>query len=152
MENNNVNNNANTNANTQKQPDVNNTNTQPGANGNNNERLFTQDEVNKIVSDRLEKEKNKAMPKEEDERETELKKRENALLCREYLAEKQYLSELAEILDTSNAEKFKKAVEELAKIVPGISKIAVRTVKLPGGKQLTGNSSDSIADAFKLKK
>ncbi len=147
MENNNVNNNANM----QNQPDTNNTNTQPGANGNNNEKLFTQDEVNKIVSDRLKEEKNKAIPKVEDERETELKKRENALLCREFLAEKQYLSELADVLDTSDAEKFKKAVEALVKIVPGISKNAVQPIKLEGGKQPGNSFDDSIADAFKLK-
>lgn len=149
MENNNVNNNANM----QNQPELNNTNTQPGANGNNNEKLFTQDEVNRIVSDRLKEEKNKTMPKEEDAREQELKKREGKLLCREFLAEKEYLPELADILDTSDAEKFKKSVEALAKVVPGISKKTVQVVKLAGGNQGTQPSSfnDAVADAFKPK-
>lgn len=143
------NNNANNNANMQNQPDMNNTNTQPGVNGNNNEKLFTQAEVNKIVSDRLKEEKNKAIPKAEDEREIALKEREGKLLCREYLAEKEYISELAEILDTSDAEKFKKSVEALAKVVPGISKNAVKVVKLAGGRP-SNPYENAIADAFKL--
>ncbi len=48
-------------------------------------RTFTQEEVNRIVADRLAREKAKAEPSPADEREQALKAREAKLDCREYL-------------------------------------------------------------------
>ena len=69
------------------------TNSTPEETGGNGERMFTQSEVNRIVSDRLAREREKAEPKE-DERETALRAREKAVearearyKCEDYLAE-----------------------------------------------------------------
>ncbi len=56
----------------------------PGASGG--ERTFTQDEVNRIVSDRLAREREKLTGQaKKDEREKALEAREARLDCREYL-------------------------------------------------------------------
>ena len=52
-------------------------------------RMFTQEEVNRIVSDRLARERAKAEPSPLDEREAAIKARESALDCKEYLGIKQ---------------------------------------------------------------
>ncbi|MBQ7960772.1 MAG: hypothetical protein IJ285_06095 [Clostridia bacterium] len=140
-----------TNTNTQNQPEPN-TNTQPGANGKEEKnKMFTQDDVNRIVSERLKEERQRAAePNQQDAREIELTKRENKLACRDFLEEKEYKTELLEILDTSDVEKFKETVGKLFEIAPGVSKKAVTAVKLPGGRPQGINSSDDlIANAFK---
>ena len=90
---------------------------------NGGERLFTQDEVNRIVSDRLSREREK--PKD-DERETSLKEREkaleakeNTLACREYISslkiDEEHKNVFLDTLDTSDSGKFKTTVEKLIK-------------------------------------
>lgn len=76
------------------------------------ERLFTQDDVNRIVSDRLARERAKAEPREAD-----LRAREARLSCREYLDGEGFPAALMDILDTSDAEKFKATVKALDEIV-----------------------------------
>lgn len=140
-----------TNTNTQNQPEPN-TNTKPGVNGNNDKgKMFTQDDVNRIVSERLKEERQRAAePNPQDAREIELTKRENKLACRDFLEEKKYKPELMEIFDTSDVEKFKEKVEKLAAILPGMRTDAVTTIHLPGGKPHGASSKDDlIANAFK---
>lgn len=83
----------------------------------NNERLFTQDDVNRIVSERLTREREKNAQPAEDEREQALKLREARISCREYVDElpvkDKYKSILFEALDTSNIENFKAAAEKI---------------------------------------
>ncbi len=136
--------------NTQNQPEPN-TNTQPGANGNDEKKMFTQDDVNRIVSERLKEERQRATePNPQDAREIELTKRENKLNCRDFLEENKYKVELLDILDTTDVEKFKKTVKELSELVPGIRTDAVTAVRLPGGKPHgTFSQDDLIANAFK---
>lgn len=63
----------------------------PGANGGSGEKTFTQEEVNRIVSDRLARERDKsAQQPQEGEREKALKAREARLDCRDYLDSKKY--------------------------------------------------------------
>lgn len=140
-----------TNTNTQNQPEPN-TNTQPGVNGNNDKgKMFTQDDVNRIVSERLKEERQRAAePNPQDAREIELTKRESKLNCRDFLEENKYKVELLDILDTTDVEKFKKTVKDLSELVPGIRTDAVTAVKLPGGKPHgTFSKDDLIATAFK---
>lgn len=139
-----------TNTNTQNQSELN-TNTQPGANGNDEKKMFTQDDVNRIVSERLKEERQRAAePNPQDAREIELTKRENKLACRDFLEEKKYKPELMEIFDTSDVEKFKEKVEKLAEILPGMRVDSVTAVRLPGGKPHgTLSKDDLIANAFK---
>ncbi|MCI9616995.1 MAG: hypothetical protein HFG31_03210 [Eubacterium sp.] len=92
------------------------TNTQQNGDGTQTEvKTFSQEEVNRIVQDRLAKERNKnnAQGPELDEREQELVARENKIKCTESLLEKGYNKELLDILDTSDSNKF---VENLKKL------------------------------------
>ena len=119
----------------------------PGANGGTGGKIFTQEEVNRIVSERLQREREKQPT--EDEREKALKAREVRLDCRDYLDSKKYPVELLDVLDISDVEKFKAAADGLVKQFPGISRAgtpppyAVNT-----GNNLFGNP-DPIAAAFK---
>ena len=148
MENNTMNNNA------QNQTEPN-TNTQPGANGNAQGKMFTQDDVNRIVSERLKEERQRATePNPLDEREIELSKRENKLACREFLTENEYIPELLEILDTSDKKKFEETVSKLHEVIPQISKKTAATVPtVVGGTPGSGSPTrdDLIANAFKPK-
>ena len=92
--------------------------TQPAANGNGSgERLFTQEEVNRFVSERLARDReSRAAQQQNDERETALKAREAKLDCREFVKEQGYPEDLLDLLDTSNSESFKKTVEKLADV------------------------------------
>lgn len=112
-------------------------------------RTFTQEEVNRIVSDRLAREKAKAT--QESDREAALTARENALECREFIEKnKEYPAKLLEILDTSNFKDFKDKADKLMEAFPEINqdlhgKMPVFTG--PTGDQNT--SSDMFAEAFK---
>lgn len=91
----------------------------PGANGGSGEKTFTQEEVNRIVSDRLARERDKsAQQPQEGEREKALKAREARLDCRDYLDSKKYPAALLEILGCSDTEQFKTTVDALAKAFP----------------------------------
>lgn len=81
------------------------------------ERMFTQDDVNRIVSERLARERQKTEPSPEDTREADLRAREARLSCREYINAEGYPEALLELFDTGDAEKFKAAVAKLDGIV-----------------------------------
>ena len=121
----------------------------PEASGGQGAKLFTQDEVNRIVSDRLARERAKAEP--EDTREAALKARENRLDCREFLSDKKYPVELLDILPTADVETFKGSVERLAELFRNMEYDGPTiTVDLAG--PLGGSSCSRptpIADAFK---
>jgi len=106
---------TNTNQNTEQQP----TTPTPEASGDpGGERTFTQEEVNRIVSERLARDRaDRAKPSPEDTREADLKARESKLTCREYISAEGYPAELLELFDTSDSEKFKAAVEKLDSLV-----------------------------------
>ncbi len=73
------------------------------------ERTFTQDDVNRIVQDRLAKDREKAS-KELGEREQELAQREFRLNSRQKLADKGYPETLLDALNCSSEEAFDKAL------------------------------------------
>lgn len=117
----------NTNQNTEQQP----TTPTPEASGDQGgERLFTQDDVNRIVSERLARERQKTEPSAIDEREAQLKARESRLDCRDYLESVVKDGRawgghpesgtgvmcLLDVLDTSDASKFQKTVDSLLEI------------------------------------
>ena len=121
------------------------------------ERMFTQDDVNRIVSERLARERAKAEPSAIDERENALKARESRLDCRDYLEE---LSKggkaassvlgLLDILDTTDSEKFKQTVSallELGAFNPQLEPLKIPPVDMRGG----ASPDDLIAAAFKPK-
>ena len=116
----------------------------PGASGG--ERTFTQDEVNRIVQDRLAREREKA-----------LEAREARLDCREYLDSKGYPAALLVVLDSSDTAKFKVAADKLVELFPCVVPKKQDPV-LKGWKPASpdrGGNPDSInarlAAAFKPK-
>lgn len=106
------------------------TNSTPEEKGGQGEKMFSQDDVNRIVSERLAREREKyAQQPKEDERETALRERENGLkaresrlACRDYLDEKKLPSELLDVIGTDDAEKFTVTVEKLVELAPKIYK------------------------------
>ena len=93
----------------------------------NGERLFTVEEVNKIVQDRVKrvkaaKQNEEAKAHAEDlqqriseleNREKEIQARETRLNCRDYLFTQGYKTELLDVLDTNDFEEFKKKADKL---------------------------------------
>lgn len=101
-------------------------NSTPEAAGGQGERTFTQDEVNRIVSERLARERAKVEPAEDAreraliEREKAIAARESRYKCEDYLAEinvidKGCAADLLAVLDTSDFDKFKAAMDVLGK-------------------------------------
>lgn len=123
----------------------------PEDNGGQGGRMFTQEEVNRIVSDRLAREREKSVPQPPagDGREEALKARETRMDCREYLERGKYRAELLDVLDCSDVERFKSTVEKLVKQFP--DGFRVRPVPPPYAER-TGagsGSNDELAAAFK---
>ena len=129
----------------------------PEGTGDQGEKMFSQADVNRIVSDRLARERAKAEPTAIDERENALKAREARLDCRDWLEE---LSKggkaasgvmgLLDILDTGDSEKFKKTVTallELGAFNPQLEPLKIHRVDMRG--RISAN--DLIAAAFKPK-
>lgn len=129
-------------------------NTQPEDNGtaNGKEKTFTQDEVNRIVSERLSRERERAdhaQSSQAEEREKSILSRENALECREFISESKLPKELLELFDTSDAKTFKASVNSLLDKFPEI-----RSHDKPplAWAQGTGSSpiyQDDFSEAFK---
>lgn len=136
-------------------------NAAPAENGDQAGKMFTQDEVNKIVSDRLARDREKrSAQQQEDTKELALKARESKLDCREYLSEKKYPAELLEVLDTSDVEKFKATADKIQEMY-GLESKRARFVDPPKfaaprfdggpGPGGFGFRNDPIRDAFKPK-
>ena len=127
--------------------------TQPAGNGTSGgEKMFTQDEVNKIVSDRLARDReSRATQQQNDERETALKAREAKFDCREYVTEQNYPVELLEFLDTSDVDKFKETVEKLADIFKYNQARFVNPPKFTSSTNNRNNDPivDPLREAFK---
>ena len=132
-------------------------NAAPAENGDQAGKMFTQDEVNKIVSDRLARDRDKrSAQQQEDTKELALKARESKLDCREYLSEKKYPAELLDVLDTSDVEKFKAAADKLQSIYGVDVRQRARFVDpprfaSPNGGNHSAMAHDPIRDAFKPK-
>lgn len=92
--------------------------TQPEENGSTqsetgaqSERLFTQDEVNRIVKERLLRERSKASNEQNEQsaaRAADLDARESRLICKEFVLDNGYPHELLDAIDTSNPEEFQR--------------------------------------------
>lgn len=146
----------NQNQNTTQQPT-----TQPADNGNQSGgKMFTQEEVNQIVSERLRREREKSTTQPQDERETALQEREkavaakeNAHRCREYLAEinidEKYRQDFMEALDTSDFDKFKASVDKLGKYFIPVTTSTGATTSTPIGNIASDSVDARISAAFK---
>ena len=115
-------------------------NTPPDA--NNAQRTFTQEEVNHIVSERLKREKtNNVDVSEYENRIQELEKKESAYLCKEHLKSMNLPESIAEYLDTSDLQKFKKTVGNLV--------FLFKTPSIPKTGTIPNNEEECIKKAFK---
>lgn len=115
--------------------------------GESAERLFTTEEVNKIVRERLERDRAKrgegAAP-EQLQKAADLKAWENRLLCKEFIMENNYNSILLETLDTSDLESFKEKAQKLSE------NMGARCIPTPGFSANDNVLDDSIAQAFSI--
>ena len=100
--------------------------TQPADNGKGSgEKLFTQSDVDRIVRERLERDRAKrspAEPTEAEKKEAALTARESRLSCREHLLGSGLPSSLLDVLDTSNPQKFKSALDAVSRHVADLVK------------------------------
>lgn len=120
--------------------------------GQGGERTFTQSELDRIVQDRLARDRASrptASDRERDlvEREQKLAAREAYIECREHLKETGLNMKYLELVDTSDPEKFKAAVKELQEVA------RPKNYRMSLSHQYGGESSDNdaIAAAFKPK-
>lgn len=127
-------------------------NSTPEANGGQG-RMFSQDELNKIISERLAREREKYAQPKDDEREKALNAREARLNCREYLESNGYNSKLIDVFDTSDFDRFKGSVDALAQIEPRIKgTLTTRGVTTAHPPACQGSSIDAqLAEIFKPK-
>lgn len=108
-----------------------NKNTQQGENEPESGKTFTQEEVNKIVQQRLERAKSKE-PDELAKREAELNKREMNLTIREQLSSAGLPNELAGVISAQDEDEAREKIEILKKYIesqPAHSKAEYNPVK-----------------------
>ena len=114
------------------------------------EKTFTQEEVNRIIADRLARERAKASEpsSEETKRTAELNARESRLNCKEFLMQSGYPMELLELLDTSDFENFKEKTEKLDEAMnnPRNARRCQATPSFHANEVVT----DTIAEAFSI--
>lgn len=113
-------------------------------------RMFTQEDVNRIVGERLARAKKDAGLADQEQA---LGAREARLDCREYLVAHNHPAELLDILDSSDVEAFKANVEKIQKLFGSVPTPQARSVTFDWTAPLAGNgvTRDPIADAFKPK-
>lgn len=99
--------------------------TEPTGSNGTAPKTFTQEDVDRIVKDRLARERKKYQTTELDpleEREQELDRRETAFNIKELLSKEKYPTELADILNYSNMDEFKEQFEALKAFIPDPNK------------------------------
>lgn len=132
--------------------------------GNDQERMFTQSEVNELISKRLERERAKHEAKQPDEetlqkvadlenKATELNKKEFELDCKSYLMEKGYNSEIINFIDADDLDTFKEKADKLNSMIGENNR---RTAPPLGSTEdnmhvLHDVKADKIADAFSIR-
>lgn len=125
------------------------TTTQPEENGAQNDRTFTQEEVNRIVSERLSRERAKTEPTEEEKRLAAISARESKIACQEFLNSKGYPESVSrgmlEMFDTADSKQFEKNVEKLLATFPAIAE----PIHNPTGRVSTGAASDALSAIFR---
>ena len=112
---------------------------------NNSEKLFTQEDVNRIVSERLARVKTAGSP--EDSKEAELIQREHKLYVREQIASGAIPDELGELFETLDKDTTDKVMKAFA---PYIQK-SKEPILNPTGRTGASIESDPIRAAMGLK-
>ena len=120
-------------------------------------KTFTQEDVNRIVQERLAKERSKAAGNGDDElskRAAELDMRERKLNAREALKKEGLPDYLVDALNMNTEEDFQKSMEAIKKLKgesPAIGRVAIGTCDLIGKVVKDNSRHDSLRDAFGLK-
>lgn len=116
------------------------------------EKLFTQEQVNQIISERLARAREKATTEQAAaDRASDLDRREQVLKCREFVADnKQYPAKLLEVLDTSNFDSFKAQADKMLEAFPYLGctfkTVGAYTPAPPANR--AASSDDLIKKAF----
>lgn len=128
--------------------------TEPTGKSGTEPRTFTQEDVDRIVQDRLSREKKKFQEIEPDpleQREQELKQRETAFDIKELLNKEKYPAELADILKYSDMDEFKKQYDALKEFLhkPDSPRIVASTYSPAAGRN--PSSPDPIRKVMGLR-
>lgn len=117
-------------------------------------RLFTQEEVNGIIKERLQRQRSKADEEHARQLSTQaadIAARESRLACKEFLLDSGYPQQLLDILDTSDPETFKsKAEEAVNAFKPQRNNSGISHRSSSERNEHFGNTA--VADAFKNSK
>ena len=112
--------------NTKEQP---NNSTPEETGGQGGDKLFTQDDVNRIVAERLARERSKGQPSATDQREQDLAQREAAIECRDFLERENEtrgtrypVAELVHLLGARPLPEFKDALREFETVFEKMSR------------------------------
>lgn len=120
-------------------------------NSNNEEKTFTQDEVNRIVQERLSR--NKSKNDELEEREKKIIQRELKADCKDILIEKNLPVELSELFNGYSEDELDKFIDVIGKIedkIKSSNENKMRGHKPNIGNTVEYNSNDPIKEAFRL--
>lgn len=120
-------------------------------NSNNEEKTFTQDEVNRIVQERLSR--NKSKNDELEEREKKIIQRELKADCKDILIEKNLPVELSELFNGYSEDELDKFIDVIGKIedkIKSSNEHKMRGHKPNISNTVEYNSNDPIKEAFKL--
>lgn len=111
------------------------------------EKTFTQEELNRIIGERLAKEKAKT---EQTllQKEQELNKRELSLKAKEVLTEKGLPSEFSNILNFSDEESLSKAIDKLQEYIE-TEKSKIQRPKLVGVAPSEGSGKPAMPDGIR---
>ena len=128
-----------------------NQNANPAADQGTGAKTFTQEDVNRIVGERLAKEKAKSSGEQElAKREQELAKRELHMTAKELLSEKGLPVQLFEALNCTDEETMKKSVATIEKIFNDYKANAASDIKFTGFQPGASSATPSAAAAGDL--
>ena len=122
-----------------------------GSNQPEQEKRFSQADVDRIVKERLkraERTADSAQSADLDARDAELTQRQNRLECREYLLNSGYNPGLLEILDTSDPEKFKSSASKLQRMIDTEKRKAQPSAPPRGDPDPSGGRRSDFGSAF----
>ena len=108
------------------------------------EKLFTQEDVNRIVGERLARVKGQNEP---DSKERELQQKENELFIREIVLDKKLPQEVAEVLKGLDKDKINNIITALNPYLQKLSEPIINPTGATGG----GGKPDMIREAMGLK-
>lgn len=122
-----------------------------GSNQPEQEKRFTQSDVDRIVKERLKRAERTADSAQADElnaQRAELTQRQNRLECREYLLNSGYNPGLLEILDTSDPAKFRDNASKLQRMIDTEKRKAQPRAPARGDPDPSGGRRSDFGSAF----